>query len=521
MKKTRVIIFILFAVLECTSLKAYAFMVDGLCYYLNSDNESVTITYNSEDYKYGHAYSNLTGHLIIPGSVIYNDKAYAVTAIGNSAFICCSGITSVTIPSSIITIDNFAFFFFFLISIIIPSSVTSIGKSAFQGSKLTSVIIPNNVTYIDSNAFNGCYDLASVTIGNGVTFIGETAFSHCYNLKTFTIEDGDSTLYMATGYNDTNKIFSNSPIEILYLGRNIEWANNWSPFQKSTLSSLTISNKVNNIGDGAFTGCSGLTSVTIPNSVTTIGSSAFSGCRGLTSVTIGNSVTSIGSRAFYGCQGLNSVIWNARSCSDFSSYDESPFYYTVGSQIKHFKFGEEVERIPAYLCRDKEGLTSVTIPNSVTEVGEYAFYGCRGLTSVTIGNSVTLIGRYAFTGSFESGDTIFSLNPTPPSLGHSVFYKGYFNGTSYFDYDATLLVPIGSKTTYQTSEGWKNFYNIEETEYDGIDNVVIDQLFDPFKNPGEIKTIYTIDGRALNPQDVSLLPNGIYIINGKKIVINR
>ena len=109
MKKTRVIIFILFAVLECTSLKAYAFMVDGLCYYLNSDNESVTITYNSEDYKYGHAYSNLTGHLIIPGSVIYNDKAYAVTAIGNSAFICCSGITSVTIPSSIITIDNFAF----------------------------------------------------------------------------------------------------------------------------------------------------------------------------------------------------------------------------------------------------------------------------------------------------------------------------------------------------------------------------------------------------------------------------
>ncbi len=423
MKKTRVIIFILFAVLECTSLKAYAFMVDGLCYYLNSDNESVTITYNSEDYKYGHAYSNLTGHLIIPGSVIYNDKAYAVTAIGNSAFICCSGITSVTIPSSIITIDNFAFCGTGIISIIIPSSVTSIGKSAFQGSKLTSVIIPNNVTYIDSNAFNGCYDLASVTIGNGVTFIGETAFSHCYNLKTFTIEDGDSTLYMATGYNDTNKIFSNSPIEILYLGRNIEWANNWSPFQKSTLSSLTISNKVNNIGDGAFTGCSGLTSVTIPNSVTTIGSSAFS--------------------------------------------------------------------------------------------------GCRGLTSVTIGNSVTLIGRYAFTGSFESGDTIFSLNPTPPSLGHSVFYKGYFNGTSYFDYDATLLVPIGSKTTYQTSEGWKNFYNIEETEYDGIDNVVIDQLFDPFKNPGEIKTIYTIDGRALNPQDVSLLPNGIYIINGKKIVINR
>ncbi len=521
MKNIRVIIFILFVVLECTSLEAYAFMVDGLCYYLNSDNASVTITYNYDDYNYGHAYSNLTGHLIIPDSIIYNDKAYAVTAIGNSAFFYCTGITSVTIPSSIISIDNFAFYRTSLTSIIIPSSVTSIGKSAFQGSKLTSLIIPNNVTFIDSNAFNGCYDLASVTVGNGVTFIGETAFSDCYNLKTLTIEDGDSTLYMATDYSDTNKTFFNSPIEVLYLGRDIEWANDWSPFKKNTLSSLTISNKVTHIGDGAFCGCSGLTSVSIPNSVTTIGREAFNGCFGLTSVTIGDSVISIGRYAFYGCQGLNSVIWNARSCPDFSSYDDSPFYNTGGTQIKNFKFGEEVERIPAYLCRDKVGLTSVTIPNSVTEVGEYAFYDCSGLTSLTIGNSVTLIGRYAFMGSFESGDTIFSLNPTPPNLGKNVFYNGYIIGIPYNDYDATLLVPIGSKTDYQTSEGWKNFYNIEETEYDGIDNVVIDQLFDPFKNSGEIKTIYTIDGRALNPQDVSLLPNGIYIINGKKIVINR
>lgn len=519
MKKTRVIIFILFAVLECTSLKAYAFMVDGLCYYLNSDNESVTITYNYEDYKYGHAYSNLTGHLIIPDSVIYNDKAYAVTAIGNSAFFCCSGITSVTIPSSIITIDNFAFCGTGIISIIIPSSVTSIGKSAFQGSKLTSVIIPNNVTYIDSNAFNGCLNLTSAAIENGVTFIGKSAFSNCYNLKTLTIEDGDSTLYMETDYSETSKTFFNSPIEILYLGRNIEWTNNESPFCISTLLSLTLSNKVTRIGNSAFTGCTGLTEMTIPNSVTEIGDLAFYRCLGLTSLTIEDgkeilSMTTSNSSPFELCPiktlylGRN-IIWN--NCSPFAG-KITLISLTIGNMVT------SIFRSAFMGCT---GLTSVTIPNSVTSIGGSSFRSCTGLTSANIGSSVTEIGEYAFYGCFNSGDSVYSLNPIPPSIGTRTFFTGNANGISYNDYGATLFVPIGSKTTYQTSEGWKNFYNIEETEYDGIDNVVIDQLFDPFKNPGEIKTIYTIDGRALNPQDVSLLPNGIYIINGKKIVINR
>ena len=174
------------------------------------------------------------------------------------------------------------------------------------------------------------------------------------------------------------------------------------------LTSVTIGNSVTSIGWQAFSGCTGLTSVTIGNSVTSIGGQAFSDCMGLTSVTIGNSVTSIEKSVFRGCNSLTSVTWNAKACSDFYNERNTPFYYyttddddkylkfDIRSQITSFTFGDSVQHIPAYLCEQMTNLTSVTIPNSVTSIGNEAFWGCIGLTSVTIGNSVTSIGSYAF-----------------------------------------------------------------------------------------------------------------------------
>ena len=124
-------------------------------------------------------------------------------------------------------------------------------------------------------------------------------------------------------------------------------------------------------------------------SVTSIGDYAFFYCTGLTSVTIPNSVTSIGEYAFSDCTGLTSVVWNAKNCSTSGGF---------GSQVKSFVFGSEVEKIPASCCSGMSNLTSVTIPNSVTSIGNGAFYSCTGLTSVTIPNSVTSIGEYAFYG---------------------------------------------------------------------------------------------------------------------------
>ncbi len=225
---------------------AYDFMTDdGLCYNINSDGTSVTVTY-LEIYP---NYPNLSGDLSIPTSVIYGGTAYLVTSIGQNAFLGCHDLTSVTIPNSVITI----------------------GLAAFRDCwGLTEVSIPNSVTTIDRQAFYICRNLASISIPNSVTTIGEFAFAECNSLTSVTIP--------------------NSVTEIG--GRT---------FYGSGLTSVTIPNSITSIGDWAFCNCYGLTSVTIPNSVTSIGEGAFAGCSYLTSVSIPNSVTSIGYNAFYNC----------------------------------------------------------------------------------------------------------------------------------------------------------------------------------------------------------------------------
>ena len=162
----------------------------------------------------------------------------------------------------------------------------------------------------------------------------------------------------------------------------------------SGLTSITIPSSVTNLGQYAFSGCSGLTSITLPNSMTCIGQYAFYGCTGSISITIPNSVTSIGNYAFYGCSGLKSVT-----------------------------IPNSVTSIGNYAFYDCTGLTAVTIPNSVTSIGNFAFYGCY-LRSLTIGAGVTSIGSSAFSSITK---TIWLTN-TPPS--------GYKNAAGTINYVA-------------------------------------------------------------------------------------
>ena len=281
----------------CITANAHDFEVDGIYYnLLSSVDLTVKVTYKGDYYdSFSNEYS---GDVIIPSTVTYKSKTLTVTSIGGSAFYDCSGLTSITIPNS----------------------VTSIGDGAFGScSGLTSITIPNSVTSIGGWAFDGCSGLTSVTIGNSVTSIGDYAFNGCTSLKDLRIEDGKSTLSLGcnvySSYSAGEGLFYDSPLETLYLGRNLSYYADrnygYSPFcNKTKLASVTIGNCVTSIGNYAFRGCSGLTGITIPNSVTSIGNSAFNGCSGITKISLmGTTPPAVGSNNFTNAHFINSTVY--------------------------------------------------------------------------------------------------------------------------------------------------------------------------------------------------------------------
>jgi hypothetical protein len=207
-----------------------------------------------------------------------------------------------------------------------------------------------------------------------------------------------------------------------------------------------------------------LTSVTIPDSVISIDEGAFRDCSGLTSVTIGNSVTRIGEFAFYGCTNLTAINVDANNTSYASEngvlYNKSKttliawpigktvviipnrvtsigdyaFYGFTG--LTSITIPNSVTSIGGFTFANCTSLASVTIPNSVTNIGEDAFSGCTGLASVTIPNSVTNIGKGAFSGC--TGLTSITIPSSVTNIGEEAF--GYCTSLTSVTFTATSKV---------------------------------------------------------------------------------
>lgn len=196
---------------------AYTCKVNGICYNLNSNNMTATVTYSgypyNNDYTGHYGGSGLKGlDIIIPPTIIYNDMEYTVTSVGDKAFYDCESsilMSSITLPSTVTSIGSNAFWkCTALTSFTIPSNVTSIGSSAFYGcSGLTSVIIPNSVTSIGDYAFYGCSSLTSVTVGMETPVaITQNVFPNRAN-ATLYVPYGCSEAYeLAAYWQDFNEI---------------------------------------------------------------------------------------------------------------------------------------------------------------------------------------------------------------------------------------------------------------------------------------------------------------------------
>ena len=397
-------------------------------------------------------------------------------------------------------------------------TVTAIEKAAFYRSKkLTSVTIPNSVTSIGNSAFSGCTGLTSVTIPNSVTSIDDGAFFGCYGLIGVNISDLDAWCNIDFGDFDSNPLYQ---ADNLYLNN-------------EKVTSLVIPNTITEIKKYAFYDCDGLTSVTIPNSVTSIGRRAFENCSGLTSVTISDL-----------------EAWYKIYFEDSSS---NPLYYAKNLYLNKEKVTNlvipntitEIKKIAFYGC---SGLTSVTIPNSVTSIGERAFYKCSGLTSVTIPNSVTSIGDYAF---YEcSGFKNLTIGNSVTSIGNYAFYgcssltKVYCKATNpptgnrkntFSDeplHYVTLYVPTGCKSAYEWVDPWSNFMNIKEYEFSGVESTLVDDVNVSVENGNIIiggadnsnVEVYNVNGQCIyngNATSIPVVTKGLYIVkvNGKSFKV--
>ena len=264
----------------------------------------------------------------------------------------------------------------------------------------------------------------------------------------------------------------NTTVTSITIPDSVTSINSYAFYSYTSLASITIPDSVTSIGPAAFRGCASLTSITIPDSVTFIGLQAFESCTSLTSISIPDSVTYIGSEAFFGCTSLASVtlpILFKDSYSSFSLSSDQVLLYGVGTsgdwtysvldsqgtitgysggggavEIPGVVDGISVVKVgdgfPSIFGNGNTSVTSVTIGDSVTSIGDYAFSYCTSLTSVTIGDSVTSIGNYAFYNC--SSLTSVNIPDSVTSIGDYAFYEC----TSL----ASLTLPILFKDSYSS-----------------------------------------------------------------------
>ncbi len=360
--------------------------------------------------------------------------------IGKDAFYDCSALNAITIPDSVVSIqDDFAKTAYYqdqshwddgkvlyvgnhlieakdltgsytvragtksiaphafdgcsgLSAINLPDSIVSIGEYAFRDcTALVNITIPDAVKKIERRTFDGCTSLESIKLGSGLETIAWVAFPDCKALKSLTIPASVTKLgyYLfencealeSLQVEEGNKIFRSEGNCILNIASNSVII--------AGCKTTTIPEGVTRIGVAAFYGTAAPVNVTIPDSVTEIGTCAFMNCSSLVSIKLPKNLTEIDEAMFNRCSSLESiVIPDSVTKIGRWAFDEC-------SSLVSIELSKNLTEISEAMCSECSSLESIVIPDSVTKIGEKAFENCSALNTITIGKGVTEIGERA------------------------------------------------------------------------------------------------------------------------------
>ena len=412
-------------------------------FYVPDSLTTVTIT---DETVIGHgAFENCT----MLTTVTLNNS---ITVMNNRAFYGCTGLTSLPVPSGVTVLNENVFAgCTSLPSVLsIPSGITQINSYAFRNcTGITSLTVPNSVTNIGEGAFNGCSSIVSITLpfvgaqrgvtenANNTTFgqifgtssydggLSVTMYHNSSNSRGFYIPQG---LRSVTITDETvipfGAFYNCSMLMSITYNDTVTAMGGYAFKDCRGVSTLAIPSHISILEEGVFTGCTGLPStLVIPDNIQKICSYAFNGCTNLTSVTVPNSVTEIEYAAFTGCSNIASITLpfigkergNTGSQEAIFGYIFGSSSYVGGVSVTayHNSSNSQGYFIPQALrsvtITDEsvighgafDGcsiLTSITYPDTVTEVGGYAFRNCTGVSSLAIPSNISILETGVFTG---------------------------------------------------------------------------------------------------------------------------
>ena len=359
----------------------------------------------------------------------------SLTSLPNTAFYGCSNLVSITLPPSVSALGNGSFYNCMNLATMTVYAETppTVGTNAFKNVPTNMVV---HVPYGTYDAYHNAdgWSVFSILDPCPIVFADTRVKAICVS-RWDTNGDGELSYAEAAVVTNLGTVFRyNSYItsfdELQYF-IGLTSIGYEAFYYCSALTSIEIPNSVTFIDSWAFELCSSLTSIEIPNSVTSIGNYAFYLCSGLTSVVISNSVTYIGKSVFSNCRNLEQIIV-ASGNTVYDSRDNCNAIIETSTNVL------------------VSGCKNTVIPNSVTSIGNEAFYYCRELSSIEIPNSVTLIGNDAF--AYCSGLTSMTvLADNPPTSGSNAFYS--------VNKGIPVYVPCGSLEAYQNASEWYEFNN--------------------------------------------------------------